>query len=131
MENFERRYEKLPVSIFTEAEIASDLVAKQVAKLIRTKEQKGELCVLGLITGSTAVGVYEKLVRMHQEDNLSFKNVVVFNIDEYYPLAPDSLQSHYRHMYEYLFNDVDILPENIHLIPNRLPKSEIPAFCIR
>ena len=131
MENFERRYEKLPVSIFSEAEIASDLVAKQVAKLIRAKEQKGEPCVLGLITGSTAVGIYEKLVKMHREENLSFKNVVVFNIDEYYPLHPDSLQSHYRYMYEYLLNDVDILPENIYLIPSSLPKSEIASFCIQ
>ncbi|MDR0540635.1 MAG: glucosamine-6-phosphate deaminase [Dysgonamonadaceae bacterium] len=130
MENFERRYEKLPVSIFSEAETATDLVAKQVAKLIREKSKKGEKCVLGLIAGSTAVGVYEKLVRMHKEENLSFKNVVIFNIDEYYPLDPDALQSHYRYMYEYLLNDVDILPENIHLIPSSLPKSEIPAFCI-
>jgi glucosamine-6-phosphate deaminase len=130
MENFERRYERLPVSIFSESEIASDLVAKQVAKLIREKTRKGEKCVLGLIAGSTAVGVYEKLVEMHREEKLSFRNVVVFNIDEYYPLSPEALQSHYRYMYEYLFNDVDILPENIHLIPSDLPKTEIPAFCV-
>jgi glucosamine-6-phosphate deaminase len=129
MEIFEKRYEKLPVSIFTEVEVASDLVAKQVARLIREKEQKGEKCVLGLIAGSTAVGVYEKLVEMHQKENLSFKNVIAFNIDEYYPLEKDELQSHYRYLYEYLFNDIDILPENIHLIPCFLKKTEIAGFC--
>ena len=129
MESFEKRYEKLPVSIYTEVEVASDLVAKQIAKLIREKEQKNEKCVLGLIAGSTAVGMYERLVEMHRKEKLSFKNVIVFNIDEYYPLDPDELQSHHRYLYEYLFNDVDILPENIHLIPGNLPKGEIPAFC--
>ena len=129
MESFEKRWEKLPVSIFNEVETASDLVAKRVAQLIREKAQQGENCVLGLIAGSTAVSVYEKLVEMHQKGNLSFKNVIVFNIDEYYPLEKTELQSHYRYMYEYLFNDVDILPENIHLIPGDLKKMEIAAFC--
>ena len=129
MENFEKRWEKLPVSIFNEVETASDLVAKRIAQLIKEKARKNENCVLGLIAGSTAVGVYEKLVEMHQKENLSFKNVIVFNIDEYYPLEKMELQSHYRYMYEYLFNEVDILPENIHLIPGDLKKIEIAAFC--
>ncbi len=129
MENFEKRWEKLPVSIFNEVETASDLVAKRVAQEIKEKSRQGKNCVLGLIAGSTAVGVYEKLVEMHQKENLSFKNVIVFNIDEYYPLGKTELQSHYRYMYEYLFNDVDILPENIHLIPGDLKKMEIAAFC--
>ncbi|MDR0231735.1 MAG: glucosamine-6-phosphate deaminase [Dysgonamonadaceae bacterium] len=129
MENFEKRWENLPVSIFNDVETASDLVAKRVAQLIREKAIKGENCVLGLIAGSTAVGVYEKLVEMHKEGNLSFKNVIAFNIDEYYPLGKTGLQSHYRYMYEYLFNDVDILPENIHLIPGDLTKVEIDVFC--
>jgi glucosamine-6-phosphate deaminase len=129
MEVFEKRYEKLPVSIFNEVEVASDLVAKQVARLIREKNQQGEKCVLGLIAGSTAVGVYEKLVGMYRKGELSFRNVIVFNIDEYYPLGKDELQSHHRYMYEYLFNDVDILPENIHLISGFLPGAEIAAFC--
>ncbi len=129
MDNFEKRWEKLPVSIFNEVEIASDLVAKRVAQLIKEKALKGENCVLGLIAGSTAVGVYEKLVEIHQKENLSFKNVIAFNIDEYYPLEETELQSHYRYMYEYLFNDVDILPENIHLIPGNLKKTEIITFC--
>jgi glucosamine-6-phosphate deaminase len=66
---------------------------------------------------------------MHQKEKLSFKNVIIFNIDEYYPLKKEELQSHHRYMYEYLFNDVDILPENIHLISSSLQKSEISDFC--
>jgi glucosamine-6-phosphate deaminase len=130
MKNFEKRYEKVPVSIFSDAEIASELVAKQVATLIRTKAAEGKNCVLGLVAGATAVGVYENLVQLHKKENLSFKNVIVFNIDEYYPLTKDELQSRYRYLHEYLFSEIDILPENIHLIPGDLPKPDIAAFCV-
>lgn len=129
MNNFEKRYEKAPVSIFSDADIASELVAKQVAAMIREKAAENKKCVLGLVAGSTAVGVYENLVRLHKEENLSFKNVIIFNINEYYPIKKDELQSHYRYLHEYLFNDVDILPENIHLIPGDLKKKDISAFC--
>ncbi|MDR2086456.1 MAG: glucosamine-6-phosphate deaminase [Dysgonamonadaceae bacterium] len=130
MKNFEKRYEKVPVSIFSDAEIASELVAKQVAALIKTKASEGKNCVLGLVGGATAVGIYENLVQLHRKEHLSFKNVIVFNIDEYYPIAKDELQSRYRYLHEYLFNEVDILPENIHLIPGDLQKSDISAFCV-
>jgi glucosamine-6-phosphate deaminase len=129
MSNFEKRYEKVPVSIFTDAEIASELVAKQVAALIREKAAKNEMCVLGIIAGSTAVGVYEQLVYLHKKEGISFKNVITFNMDEYYPIAKDELQSHYKYLYEYLFNEVDILPENVHLIPGDLQKQQISDFC--
>ena len=131
MDNFEKRYEKVPVSIFNDADVACELVAKQVATLIREKANEGKPCVLGLIAGSTAVGVYDYLVYLHKKENLSFKNVIVFNIDEYYPIAKDELQSRYRYLYEYLFDEVDILPENIHLIPGDIKKSEINDFCIQ
>jgi len=129
MQNFEKRYEKVPVSIFSDAEIASELVAKQVASLIREKEARNEMCVVGFITGATAVGVYEHLTFLHKKEGLSFKNVIAFNIDEYYPLAKTELQSRYKYLHEYLFDEVDILPENIHLIPGDLEKSDISAFC--
>lgn len=129
MENIEKRYEKVPISIFSDADVASELVAKQVANLIREKEKAGEMCVLGLVAGSTAVGVYESLATMHKDEGLSFKNVIAFNVNEYYPIEKDSYQSHYRYLHEYLFNEVDILPENIHLIPGDLEKNKISEFC--
>jgi glucosamine-6-phosphate deaminase len=129
MSSFEKRYEKVPVSIFTDAEIASELVAKQVAALIREKAEKNEKCVLGLITGSTAIGVYEQLTYLHKKEGLSFKNVVVFNIDEYYPIAKEELQSREKYLHEYLLDEIDILPENIHLIQGNLKKQDISGFC--
>jgi len=129
MNSFEKRYEKVPVSIFTDAETASELVAKQVATLIREKAEKNEKCVLGLITGSTAIGVYEYLTFLHKTKGLSFKNVIVFNIDEYYPIAKGELQSREKYLHEYLFDEIDILPENIHLIQGDLKKQNISDFC--
>ncbi|MDR2622362.1 MAG: glucosamine-6-phosphate deaminase [Dysgonamonadaceae bacterium] len=129
MNSFEKRYEKVPVSIFTDSEIASELVAKQVAALIREKAEKNEHCVLGLITGSTAIGVYERLTYLHKKEGLSFKNVIVFNIDEYYPIAKDELQSRAKYLHEYLLDEIDILPENIHLIRGDLKKQNISDFC--
>lgn len=129
MKDLDKRYEKVPVSIFADADVASDLVAKQVATLIREKQAANQKCVLGLIAGSTAVGVYERLVELHKKEGLSFKNVVVFHENEYYPLSKDELQSHHLYLHEYLFKEVDILPENIHLIPGDLQKTEISAFC--
>src|SRR5215469_14073397 len=122
MQNLERRYEKVPVSVFSDSQVASELVAKQVAALIKEKAVQSEMCVIGFITGSTAVGVYEHLTYLHKKEGLSFKNVIAFNIDEYYPLSKTELQSRYNYLHEYLFDEVDILPENIHLIPGDLKK---------
>ncbi|RMG28273.1 MAG: glucosamine-6-phosphate deaminase, partial [Bacteroidetes bacterium] len=88
-----RQYEKIPTEIFSDSKIASRRVAEQIADLIRSKQQRGEMAVLGLATGSTPTGVYGELVRMHQEEGLSFQNVITFNLDEYYPMQPDALQS--------------------------------------
>lgn len=71
----------------------------------------------GLATGSTPVGIYDELVRMHREEGLSFENVITFNLDEYYPMNPDELQSYSRFMREHLFDRVDIPTENWY-IPN-------------
>ncbi|MEM7674701.1 MAG: hypothetical protein AAF449_01720, partial [Myxococcota bacterium] len=80
------------------------------ALAIRQKQQEGEKIVLGLATGSTPIRVYNELVRMHREEGLSFRNVITFNLDEYYPMNPDSPQSYVYFMNEYLFNHIDILP---------------------
>jgi len=129
MQSFEKRYEKVPVSIFSDSGIASELVAKQVAAIIREKAAKDEMCVIGFITGSTAVGIYEHLTYLHKNEGLSFKNVIAFNIDEYYPLAKTELQSRNNYLHEYLFDEVDILPENVHLIPGDIKKTDIATFC--
>ena len=123
------RFERVPTQIFQDSAEASRTAAREIAALIREKAAAGQPCVLGLATGSTPKTLYGELVRLHQEEGLSFKNVITFNLDEYYPMPPDAIQSYVRFMHEYLFDQVDILPENIHIPDGTLEKGEIADFC--
>jgi len=126
----ETRFEKLPVKVFDNDLEASKTVAHRIAELIREKQQKGERAVLGLATGVTPVKVYAELVRLHKEEGLSFKNVVTFNLDEYYPMKADAEQSYVTFMNENLFHHIDIDPANIHIPDGTLKREEIEAFCL-
>ena len=122
-------YEKIPTQIYVDAKDASRAVAVEIAELIRHKQSIGMPCVLGLATGSSPKTVYAELVRMHREEGLSFKNVISFNLDEYYPMTPDSIHSYWRFMREQLFDRVDILPENYFVPDGQIPPALIPTFC--
>lgn len=127
----ERRYERMYTEIYSSSFDASKAVAKIIADLIREKQKSGENCVLGLATGSTPISVYEELVRLHQEENLSFKNVITFNLDEYMPMEPDAIQSYVRFMKENLFDHVDIPQENINIPDGTIDPDDIPEFCMK
>ncbi len=124
-----KTFEKLPVKIWDDSGEASRHVARSIALAIRQKQQEGEHIVLGLATGSTPIQVYAELVRMHKEEGLSFQNVITFNLDEYYPLTREARQSYWRFMHEYLFDHVDIPPQNIHIPDGTLPMEKVSAFC--
>ncbi|MFD0977274.1 glucosamine-6-phosphate deaminase [Salinimicrobium gaetbulicola] len=126
----ETRFEKVPVTVYENPQIASKKVADRIAALIKKKQESGEKAVLGLATGATPVQVYEELVRMHKEEGLSFQNVITFNLDEYYPMSPNSKQSYVTFMNENLFDHIDIKKENIHIPDGTLKKEDIAEFCI-
>ena len=126
----ETRYEKLPVSVYRDQATASKQVARRIADLIKRKQANGEKAVLGLATGVTPIGVYTELIRLHREQGLSFKNVMTFNLDEYYPMQPDAAQSYVRFMNEQLFDHVDIDRNNVHIPDGTLPKNQIASFCL-
>ncbi len=117
------------VTVYSSSASASAAVARQIADLIRAKAARGEKAVLGLATGSTPQTVYEELVRLHRAEGLSFRNVVTFNLDEYWPMSPDALQSYHRFMNEYLFDFVDIDRRNVHIPLGTLGQDDIAAFC--
>src|SRR5436305_9345757 len=96
-------FEKIPVKIYKNLQDGSVFAAQTVANLIREKQNKKEPCVLGLATGSTPKTLYAELVRMHREENLSFRNVITFNLDEYYPIDHDAMQSYNSYMHRHLF----------------------------
>jgi len=126
----ETRFEKIHNVIFNSSQEASILVAQEIANLIKAKSARKEKCVLGLATGSSPIKVYEELVRMHNEEGLSFANVVTFNLDEYYPMDKNNVQSYYYFMHEHLFNHVDILPENINIPDGKISNEDLYQYCI-
>jgi len=122
-------FEKIPVKIYPDLKAGSKAVAKQIADLIREKQKKKEKCVLGLATGSTPKTLYAELVKMHREEKLSFKNVITFNLDEYYPISNDALQSYHRFMRVNFFNHIDIDPKNTHIPNGEIKKEDIKEHC--
>ncbi len=123
------KFEKIPTKVFDSAKVASIYAAQEIANLIKQKEKDGEYAVLGLATGSTPTQIYDELVRMHKEDGLSFQNVVTFNLDEYYPMEPNSIHSYVHFMNEYLFDHIDIKKENIHIPDGTLDRKNVFEFC--
>ncbi|WP_422091672.1 glucosamine-6-phosphate deaminase [Tenacibaculum ovolyticum] len=126
----ETRYEKNHNIIFNNSLEASKIVANEIADLIKQKQKENKKCILGLATGSSPIKVYEELVRLHNEEGLSFTNVVTFNLDEYWPMQPDDAQSYHYFMHEHLFNYIDILPENINVPDGTIEANEIHQYCI-
>jgi glucosamine-6-phosphate deaminase len=122
-------FEKIPVKVFHTPKEGSVYAAAEVAKLIREKQAAGQSCVLGLATGSTPISLYRELVRLHQEEGLSFANVISFNLDEYYPLEREAVQSYWTFMHHHLFSKVDINPANIHIPDGSWNKETIKQHC--
>lgn len=122
-------FEKIAVQIFPNATLGSIGAAKEIAELIRKKQATNENCVLGLATGSTPITMYAELVRLHREEGLSFKNVISFNLDEYYPIEKEAYQSYWSFMHRHLFNHVDIDPNNINLPSGTGSKEDVKVFC--
>ncbi len=122
--------ERVPVLIFDDSRQLSYQVAKKIANLVEERRALGKSVVLGLPTGSTPIGVYQHLIRMHREDGLDLSNVVTFNLDEYYPIGTDSFQSYSRFMAENLFDHVNIPNEHIHIPRGDLKPDEIEAYCL-
>lgn len=129
MNNDLSAFEKIPVKIFETSEQGSVYVANEIASLIKSRQKEGKPVVLGLATGSTPTRLYAELVKLHQKDGISFKNVYTFNLDEYYPMEPGALQSYVRFMHEHLFNHIDIPRKNIHIPDGTLAKKDISDFC--
>ena len=106
-------------------------VARRIAEVIRARQAAGERAVLGLATGSTPIGVYRELIRMHREEGLSFSDVITFNLDEYYPMDPGSIHSYHRFMWENFFSQLNISPANVHIPRGDTRRDEVEDECRR
>ncbi len=120
---------RVPALRFPTAGAASVYVAREVDKLVRARNAAGKPTVLGLATGSTPVGLYRELIRLHKEEGLDLSRVVTFNLDEYFPMPKEDSHSYFRWMHETLFNHVNIPWENIHIPDGTLEPEDVDRFC--
>lgn len=120
---------KIPTRVFPTSADAVRHVVLMIENLIRERQSAGLKVVLGLPTGSTPVSVYRELVRLHKEEGLDFSNVITFNIDEYYPMRPEEMQSYHRFMQEHFFAHVNIRPKNIHIPDGTISPNQIEEYC--
>ena len=120
-------YERIPAHIFFDEEAASAALAEKIAALINGNGGKARL---GLTTGSSPVTLYKRLVELYEAGKVSFKDVEIYSIDEYYPAPADS-QSRNRRLYENLISRIDIKPEAVHVpkISDYMDTDAVSAFC--
>ena len=122
---------RIPTQVHASSEEAVRHLARQVESLIRRKNGEGQHAVLGLPTGSTPVGLYRELIRLHREEGLDFSKVITFNLDEYYPISPVDPHSYNRWMHETFFDHVNIPKENIHIPKGDTPSGSVEDYCLR
>ncbi len=123
------RHTKVPTLVFKNPRDVDRHAALVIVNLIRENNSAGRPTVLGLATGSTPTGVYRELIRQHREEDLDFSNVITFNLDEYWPMDPESIHSYRRFMNESLFDHVNIRPENIHIPRGDISRREVDDWC--
>ena len=117
--------ERIATEIVDDPDALAGRVAARIAALVRDRGQQGKRLVLGLASGSTPVGVYRELIRLHRDGGLSFGHVETFNLDEYYPMAPDSIHSYHRFMHENLFDHIDIPADRIHIPGGAVARADV------
>ena len=123
------RLEKIPTDIYESVEEGANYIAREIAQTIREKQKAGRFCVLALPGGDSPSHVYTELIRMHKEEGLSFRNVIVFNMYEYYPLSPDAINSNFNALKSMLLDHIDIDKQNIFTPDGSIAKDTIFEYC--
>lgn len=127
--NEENRYEKLHTVTFDNSKEASILIAREICDLVKSKQEKNKNCVIGFATGSSPTKVYQEIIKIHNDESLSFNNVITFNLDEYFPIEKDDNNSYHNFMKENLFDHIDIPKENINIPSGDISEKDITKFC--
>lgn len=125
------RFEKTPTEIFPSEYEGASYVADHICRAIADHNASGadRTFVLGLTTGRTPLGLYHELVTRYKAGRVSFANVEVYTLDEFYPMSPDHHQSRNYLLHEDFLNHIDIRPENIHIPDGTLPADAITEYC--
>lgn len=132
-DNIERsvltRFEKIPTDIHATSEEASRKVAEEIARIIRKKQADYRTCVIAFSGGSTLNELFVQLIRMYNEEGLSFHNVIVFTVYEYYPIPKDQPNCNLRALEESFLNHVNVPKSNIYNINGTIPQEYVPEYC--
>ena len=122
-------YEKIWANVYQESRVASYRIADIIIDAINSCE--GRLFRLGVTTGSTPISLYNELARRFDKGLVSFKNVEIVSIDEYYPSSKEEFQSRNHRLHEALLDKVDILKENIHIPDGTVPQDKVTDYCAK
>ena len=123
-----QRYEKIATQAYESEYEGVQYVTDAIVAAIKAHQGEKPF-VLGLTTGKTPIGLYRELVKRYQAGEVSFANVAVYSLDEFYPILPTEKQSRNYRIHEELLNHIDIRPENINFPDGSLAREELPAFC--
>ena len=123
------RFEKVPTDIYETVNEGVKHIATEIAGKIQDRQREGKFFVLGTGTGASLRPLYAELVRKHKDEGLSFRNVVVFNLYEYYPLTTESVGSSFAHLNELFLNQVDIDKQNIFTIDGTIRQDAVFEYC--
>jgi glucosamine-6-phosphate deaminase len=129
VEEEQKKFEKINTVIHENSQEASYYVAHEIISLVTQRQKEGKKMVLGLATGSTPIKVYDYLVQAHKEQGVSFSNVISFNLDEYFPMEPESIHSYVRFMREHLFDHLDIPTHQINIPDGQQNKESVRVYC--
>src|SRR5947199_2373839 len=124
-----RERERLRTVVFPEHSDLALAVAERIIEIIQRETRAKGRAVLGLGSGSTPLVVYEELIRRHQAGDVDFSRVIMFNLDEYSPMAPDSPHSYHRYMWENFFAHVNIAKEKLHIPDGPIPRERVFEAC--
>lgn len=126
-------YEKIPTEVFEDASDASESIAKEIIASINAFQPTAakKTFKLGLSTGKTPTILYGMLCEAYKKKKVSFKDVEVFSIDEYYPIPAGSQQSRTKRLHESLLDIVDVSARNLHILDGTVKQNELPEYCAK
>jgi glucosamine-6-phosphate deaminase len=109
------------VQVFPDSAAACRVAADEIAETVRQSIAARGQCVLGLATGGTPIPIYQRLVSLHRNGELSFADVTTFNLDEYVPISPLDSNSYHAYMHWHLFSHVNLAPDRAHVLDGTVP----------
>ena len=123
------RFEKVPTDIFPTIEEGAIDIANHLEADIKKREQEGRKYVMGVGSGSSLTPIFHELIKRHQAGKLSFKNVVVFNAYEYFPLSEENVNRGINQLKERFLNHIDIEVENIFTPDGTIAQNDVQEHC--